>query len=115
MLAEESGSGDPCRELALGHVDMMFHIFCEKGFPVSLEKAAYKDLYAFMRAAPPAKPVIVVLNKGAQEEAAFIRLRGAYPNGIQLHDALGSGTSDVANGQVAVTVPPHNGLVLVGL
>jgi len=79
------------------------------------EKAAYKDLYAFMRAAPPAKPVIVVLNKGAQEEAAFIRLRGAYPNGIQLHDALGSGTSDVANGQVAVTVPPHNGLVLVGL
>jgi len=40
VLAEESGAGDSCRELALGHVDMMFHIFCEKGFPVSLEKAA---------------------------------------------------------------------------
>jgi hypothetical protein len=40
VLAEESGAGDSCRDLALGHVDMMFHIFCEKGFPVSLEKAA---------------------------------------------------------------------------
>jgi hypothetical protein len=40
VLAEESGAGDPCRELALSHVDMMFQIFCEKGFPVSLEKAA---------------------------------------------------------------------------
>jgi hypothetical protein len=40
VLAEESGSADSCRELALGHVDMMFHVFCEKGFPVSLEKAA---------------------------------------------------------------------------
>ena len=40
MLAEESGAAEPCRELALGHIDMMFHIFCEKGFPVSLEKAA---------------------------------------------------------------------------
>ncbi len=40
VLAEESGAPEPCRELALGHVDMMFHIFCEKGFPVSLEKAA---------------------------------------------------------------------------
>src|SRR6516162_11568749 len=40
VLAEESEAAEPCRELALGHVDMMFHVFCEKGFPVSLEKAA---------------------------------------------------------------------------
>ena len=40
VLAEESGAADTCRDLALGHVDMMFHVFCEKGFPVSLEKAA---------------------------------------------------------------------------
>jgi hypothetical protein len=40
VLAEESGVAEPCRELALGHVDMMFHVFCEKGFPISLEKAA---------------------------------------------------------------------------
>jgi hypothetical protein len=40
VLAEESGVTDLCRDLALGHVDMMFQIFCEKGFPVSLEKGA---------------------------------------------------------------------------
>ncbi|MBS0265982.1 MAG: ribonuclease H-like domain-containing protein [Planctomycetes bacterium] len=40
VLAEESDAFATCRDLALGHVDMMFHIFCEKGFPVGLEKAA---------------------------------------------------------------------------
>ncbi len=40
VLAEESGHGDICRELALDHVDMMFHIFCVRGHPVALEKAA---------------------------------------------------------------------------
>ena len=40
VLCEESAAVEPCRELAFGHVDMMFHIFCEKGFPVSLDKAA---------------------------------------------------------------------------
>ena len=40
VLAEESGAVEACRHLALGHVDMMFHVFCEKGFPVGLERAA---------------------------------------------------------------------------
>lgn len=40
VLCEESGAAEACRELAHGHVDMMFHVFCEKGFPVALEKAA---------------------------------------------------------------------------
>ena len=40
VLAEESGCQHECRELALDHVDMMFHVFCERGFPVALEKAA---------------------------------------------------------------------------
>ncbi len=40
ILAEESGHLKECRELALRHVDMMFHVFCEKGFPVGLDKAA---------------------------------------------------------------------------
>lgn len=40
ILAEESGSVDICRELAMSHVDMMFHIVCERGHAVSLEKAA---------------------------------------------------------------------------
>ena len=40
ILAEESGSLAPCRQLALNHVDMMFHVFCDRGFPVALDKAA---------------------------------------------------------------------------
>ncbi len=41
VLAEESASRDECKQLALNHVDMMFHVFCEKGFPVALDKAAH--------------------------------------------------------------------------
>ena len=40
VLAEESGLIDECRMLARNHVDMMFHVVCEKGFPVSLNSAA---------------------------------------------------------------------------
>ncbi len=40
VLAEESGMSEQCQSLALGHVDMMFHVFCELGFPVGLEAAA---------------------------------------------------------------------------
>jgi hypothetical protein len=40
VLAEESGRKSACRDLALGHVDMMFHVFCIKGFPVALSKVA---------------------------------------------------------------------------
>ena len=40
ILAEESGAIPRCRALALSHVDMMFHIFCVKGFRVGLSKAA---------------------------------------------------------------------------
>lgn len=40
VLAEESGQRAACRNLALAHVDMMFHVFCEKGFPVALDKVA---------------------------------------------------------------------------
>jgi len=40
ILAEESGRRKDCERLAVDHVDMMFHIFCEKGFAVSLEAAA---------------------------------------------------------------------------
>ena len=39
VLAEESGLPDECRRLALDHVDMMFHIFCKRGHPLSLEAA----------------------------------------------------------------------------
>jgi len=40
VLAEESGRQDDCKQLALSHVDMMFHIFCGKGFCVGLNAAA---------------------------------------------------------------------------
>jgi Predicted 3'-5' exonuclease related to the exonuclease domain of PolB len=40
ILAEESGAAASCRECALGHVDMMFHVFCSLGHAVSLAKAA---------------------------------------------------------------------------
>src|SRR5450759_3950684 len=40
VLAEESGAAASCRDCALGHVDMMFHVVCAKGYPVGLENAA---------------------------------------------------------------------------
>ncbi len=40
ILAEESGRPDECAELALQHVDMMFHAVCQLGHFVSLAKAA---------------------------------------------------------------------------
>jgi len=40
VLAEESGQLAECRQLALEQIDMMFHIFCVKGFPVGLDNAA---------------------------------------------------------------------------
>jgi len=40
VLAEESGRHEECCKLALAHVDMMFHVFCQQGFPVGLDAAA---------------------------------------------------------------------------
>ena len=40
ILAEESGMFDECRQIALDHVDMMFHFYCTQGYPLSLDKAA---------------------------------------------------------------------------
>ena len=40
ILAEESNRWDDCRHLARTHVDILFHIFCEKGFGVGLNAAA---------------------------------------------------------------------------
>jgi len=40
ILAEEPGAGDQCVELALSHVDMMFHVVCSQGHYLGLDKAA---------------------------------------------------------------------------
>ena len=40
ILAEESAMPVECSRLARGHVDMMFHSFCERGFLIGLDRAA---------------------------------------------------------------------------
>lgn len=40
ILAEESGMTDECQRLARTHVDMMFHAFCELGYPIGLDRAS---------------------------------------------------------------------------
>ncbi|MCC6127319.1 MAG: ribonuclease H-like domain-containing protein [Pirellulales bacterium] len=40
ILAEESDARAECKQLALNHVDLMFHVFCDRGYPVALDKAA---------------------------------------------------------------------------
>lgn len=40
ILAEESGMHEECKELALNHIDMMFHFFASKGYPLGLDAAS---------------------------------------------------------------------------
>lgn len=40
ILAEESGLHEDCAEIALAHVDMMFHFLCSKGFALGLDAAS---------------------------------------------------------------------------
>lgn len=40
VLSEESGMHKECKELALNHIDMMFHFFCMKGYMLGLDTAA---------------------------------------------------------------------------
>jgi hypothetical protein len=40
VLSEESGMYIECKELALNHIDMMFHFHCEKGHRLGLDDAA---------------------------------------------------------------------------
>lgn len=39
-LAEESGCHEACRHLAMGHVDMMYHLFCQQGHALGMDAAA---------------------------------------------------------------------------
>lgn len=40
VLAEESRMWEACHELALNHVDMMYHVFCVRGHVLGLDRAA---------------------------------------------------------------------------
>lgn len=37
ILGEESGMCGMCRDIALSHIDLMFHFFCSKGYPLGLD------------------------------------------------------------------------------
>ena len=39
VIAEITGMYEECRQLVMNHVDMMYHLFCVKGHPVSLKAA----------------------------------------------------------------------------
>ena len=74
---------------------------------------ANADVYAFARVAAPENPVVVVLNKGDQDQQVAIRIRGLYPDGV-LQDELAGAKFTVAGGRLRVTVPARSGLVLAG-
>ena len=40
VLAEEADAYPTCRHLANNHVDMMFQVLCDKGFPIGIDNAA---------------------------------------------------------------------------
>ena len=40
ILSEESKAFGSCSQMALNHVDMMFHFFCAKGYPLGLDAAS---------------------------------------------------------------------------
>lgn len=40
ILDEESGMHNQCQQLALNHIDMMFHFFASKGYPLGLDAAS---------------------------------------------------------------------------
>lgn len=40
VLAEESGLHSVCADLAMNHIDMMYHVFCLRGHYLGLDKAA---------------------------------------------------------------------------
>jgi glycosidase len=72
------------------------------------------DLYAFLRSGGAAKPVAVVLNKGASTATATVPLRGAYPGGTTLQDQLSSATFTTSGASVQVSVGARSAVVLAG-
>jgi glycosidase len=71
------------------------------------------NLYAFARVAPPAQPVVVVLNRGNSDATAAIPIRGLYPEGA-LENPLTGDEFTVGSGRLRVSVPARGGLILVG-
>jgi hypothetical protein len=68
VLAEESGMLDQCRCLALSHVDLMFHAFCQLGRGVGLDAAARGMGVAGKREGMTGELAPVLWAKGRREE-----------------------------------------------
>jgi cyclomaltodextrinase len=75
---------------------------------------ANNTVFAFARFSPPNKTVIVALNKGSQPAQVAIPLRGLYPNGAELQDALEGPIITAGSGRVVISIAPRSGMVLVG-
>ena len=69
ILAEESGRiHEEVKELALNHVDMMFQLYCDKGYPVSLRAATKGSGTAEKMEHMDGKKSLVMWADGQREE-----------------------------------------------
>lgn len=69
-------------------------------------------LYAFMRATPTQK-ALVILNNGTAPQNAVVPVSGQLADGTTLVDVLNGGTFTVTGGQVAATVNGRWGRILI--
>jgi glycosidase len=72
------------------------------------------NVFGFARVVAPEKPVIVVLNKGAQPATVAVPVRGLYPNGATLTDQKSSFRTTVSGGRARVQLFGRDGVILVG-
>ncbi len=68
ILAEESGMWDECRSLARNHVDMMLHLFCVKGYPLSLRAACIGSGTATKTEGMDGAKAVQMWHDGARQE-----------------------------------------------
>lgn len=68
ILAEESGLIEECRALARNHVDMMFHLFCVKGYPLGLRAACIGSGTATKTAGMDGAKAVRMWHAGARQE-----------------------------------------------
>ncbi len=71
-------------------------------------------VYAFLRSGGAEKPVVVVVNKGSAPASVAIPLKGVYPGGATLTDALRGGQIGLVGTTLKVDIDPRSGAVFVG-
>ena len=107
VLAEESGQMEECRQLALEHLDLMFHFFCKQGYPLGLSAAAAGMGVEGKTEGMDGKLAVQMWEEGRTGERDRL-LRSGYP----LHSGGGAGLRggqkpqvDQPSGAPAVDVP----------